>query len=92
MPGDLHLPFYQMNTAGHCTLHAQLAHGQRGFQTPVTSCPQYCAEQCFLYPDTQHMVGRFNSLFGVDIPSLYDGAFLAPLLTDNIDRLVVDFL
>lgn len=32
---DLYLPFYQTNTAGHCTLHAAVQYGDRGCQHPL---------------------------------------------------------
>lgn len=90
--GALHLPFYQMNTAGHCTLYARCRNGSRAAQQAVTACPHYCAEHAFLYPEALRMVGRYNSLFGFDAGSLTDGAYLTSLMPSGVDRLVIDLL
>lgn len=91
MPGSLHLPFYQMNTAGRCTMRAVCQSGDRGRQTPDDTCPGYCADHAFLYPEMLRMVGRYNTLFGYDARSLTDGAYLRQL-TAGLDRLVIDLL
>ena len=41
--------------------------GSRGAQTPVRECSGFCEKQAFLYPEHLRMVGRYNSLFGVDL-------------------------
>lgn len=91
MSGSLQLPFYQMNTAGRCTLRAACQTGDRGRQTPDDGCPGFCADRAFLYPEMLRMVGRYNTLFGYDARSLTDGAYLRQL-TAGLDRLVIDLL
>lgn len=88
----LHLPFYQMNTATHCTLYARCCHGDRGHQSPVAHCPRYCRDYAFLYPEMLSMVGRFNTLFGYYKRAMTDGKFLSGLLEQGVDRLVFGFL
>lgn len=39
---DVYAPFFQMNTAGHCTLYAACHNGSRGRQTEEIDCPRYC--------------------------------------------------
>lgn len=88
----LHLPFYQMNTAEHCTLYAACKNGARGRQSAVEHCPHYCREQAFLYPDHLHMVGRYNSLFGYDKDILWDAQYFQSFLMQGTDRIVVGLL
>ncbi len=64
---SLHLPFYQTNTSQYCPLYAACTKGSRGAQTPVRECQRFCEKQVFLYPEHLRMVGRHNSLFGVDL-------------------------
>ena len=64
---SLHLPFYQTNTSQYCPLYAACTKGSRGAQTPVRECSGFCEKQAFLYPEHLRMVGRYNSLFGVDL-------------------------
>ena len=88
----LYAPFYQTNTAGHCTLYAVCRNGSRGRQTAEDGCPQYCRERVFLYPDHLHMIGRYNSLFGADLRILTDGAYLDAFLSQKPRRLVINLL
>ncbi|MGN0351847.1 MAG: hypothetical protein ACI4ES_09355 [Roseburia sp.] len=88
----LHLPFYQMNTAEHCTLYAACKNGARGRQSVVKHCPHYCREQAFLYPDHLHMVGRYNSLFGYDENIFWDADYFQGFLEQGVDRIVVGML
>ncbi len=88
----LHLPFYQMNTAEHCTLYAACANGARGRQSPVEHCPEYCRDSVFLYPKHLQMVGRYNSLFGYDERILADGSYLEEFLEQGVDRIVMELL
>lgn len=92
MRSALHLPFYQMATAGRCTLAARCEAGDRALQAPRAACPGWCAERAFLYPDALQMVGRYNSLFGLDARSLTDGAYLRSLMGQLTDRLVIDLM
>ena len=64
---SLHLPFYQTNTSQYCPQYAACVKGSRGAQVPVRECPGFCEKQVFLYPEHLRMVGRYNSLFGVDL-------------------------
>lgn len=89
---DVYAPFYQMNTAGHCTLYAACHNGSRGRQTQETNCPQYCRERVFLYPDHLHMIGRYNSLFGADLRIFTDGAYLNGLLRQKPRRMIIQLL
>lgn len=89
---SLHLPFYQMNTAEHCTLYAACKNGARGRQSAVKHCPRYCEEQVFLYPEHLHMVGRYNSLFGYDEQILEDASYLKMFLEQGVDRIVMEML
>lgn len=63
---EVFFPFYQTNTATFCTLHAQCKYGNRGKQERVLHCEVYCVGACVLYPTHLHMMGRYNSLFGMD--------------------------
>ena len=62
----LHLPFYQTNTSQYCTLYAGICWKDRGKQQMVTECSGLCQTAAYLYPEHLHMVGRGNSLFGMD--------------------------
>lgn len=63
---SLHLPFYQTNTSQYCTLYAKCTTGERGKQKLAEECPNFCKDYAFLYPDHLKMIGRYNSLFGLD--------------------------
>ena len=89
---DVYAPFYQTNTAGHCTLYAVCHNGSRGRQTAEDDCPQYCRERVFLYPDHLHMIGRYNSLFGADLRILTDGTYLDAFLSKKPRRIVINLL
>lgn len=89
---SLHLPFYQMNTSQHCTLYARCHNGARGKQSAVKSCPGYCRDLVFLYPEMLHMVGRYNSLFGYDETVLRDEKVLQSYLEQGVDRIVMELL
>lgn len=89
---SIHLPFYQMNTSQNCTLYARCHNGDRGRQTAVRTCPGYCRNQVFLYPEMLHMVGRYNSLFGYDETILMDGKILQSYMEQGVDRIVMELL
>ena len=59
-------PYYQTNTGTFCPLYAAVNNGSRGNQERVKACRQECAHHAFLYPEHLNMIGRYNSLFGVN--------------------------
>ena len=89
---SLHFPYYQTNTSQYCTLYAKCANANRGKQVLVNECPYYCEEIVFSYPKHLKMVGRYNSLFGLDDSILKDGSKLKDYLEHGIDRLVLTLL
>lgn len=89
---SLHFPFYQMNTSQYCTLYAACFNFQRSRQNPLDSCPQYCDEICFLYPEDMNTIGYGNSIFGYAKEILEDSQMLKYYVENGIDRFVVDFL
>ena len=86
----MHLPFYQTNTSQYCPLYAACTEGSRGAQVPIRECPKFCERQAFLYPEHLRMVGRYNSLFGVDLTVLKRTG--AMLKLRGVDRVVVNLL
>ena len=86
---SLHFPFYQTNTSQYCPLHAICTDGERGKQKLVTNCPHFCEQNILLYPKHLHMVGRYNSLFGVDTEILKHPEKLLADVEAGIDRLVL---
>ena len=89
---DVYAPFYQMNTAGHCTLYAACHNGSRGRQTEEINCPRYCRERVFLYPDHLHMIGRYNSLFGADLRIFADEAYRNDVFKQKPRRWIINML
>ena len=87
---SLHLPFYQTNTSQYCPMYATCVEGSRGAQVPVRKCPRFCEEQAFLYPEHLRMVGRYNSLFGVDLDVWKRMEEMLKLR--GVDRVVVNLL
>lgn len=87
---SLHLPFYQTNTSQYCPMYAACTKGSRGEQTPVRECPKFCEKQAFLYPEHLRMVGRDNSLFGVDLDVWKRMEEMLELR--GVDRVVVNLL
>ena len=92
MHNSLHFPYYQTNTSQYCTLYAKCANADRGKQVLVNECPYYCEEIVFSYPKHLKMVGRYNSLFGLDDSLLKDETKLKDYLEHGIDRLVLTLL
>lgn len=96
LENHLHLPFYQTNTSQYCTLYAGSEYGNRGRQRLLTACDQRCEWQVYLYPRHLYMVGRYNSLFGMDVKILkqagiapYDPVIFEKFCLENpIDRFV----
>ena len=87
---SLRLPFYQTNTSQYCPLYAACIEGSRGAQVPIRECPKFCERQAFLYPEHLRMVGRYNSLFGVDLTVLKRTGAMLELR--GVDRVVVNLL
>ncbi len=87
---SLRLPFYQTNTSQYCPLYAACTEGSRGAQVPIRECPKFCERQAFLYPEHLRMVGRYNSLFGVDLTVLKRTGAMLELR--GVDRVVVNLL
>lgn len=86
---SLHVPFYQTNTSQYCPLYAVCTERERGKQKLVTNCPHFCEQKALLYPKHLHMVGRYNSLFGIDTEMLQHPEKLEVYVTAGIDRLVL---
>mgnify|MGYP004506217337 FL=1 len=86
---SLHIPFYQTNTSQYCPLGAVCETGERGRQKFAKKCPGYCAEYAFLYPEHLHMMGRYNSLFGIDMRILKEEEILEKYIQNGVDRVVI---
>ena len=86
---SLHIPFYQTNTSQYCPLGAVCETGERGRQKFAKKCPGYCAEYAFLYPKHLHMIGRYNSLFGIDMRILKEEEILEKYIQNGVDRVVI---
>ena len=89
---SLIFPFYQMNTAGYCTLYAACKNLSRGRQEYVKSCPGYCEGNCFLYPQALGMVGRYNTLFGFHAKILQRADLLREMREEKVERLILQLL
>lgn len=83
--GVMYLPFYQMNTATFCTLNALAINGNRGENKRVLECKKYCKNYLCLYPIHMNMIGRYNSLFGINDKILKD-----EFVFDNEDECVAN--
>ena len=86
---SLHIPFYQTNTSQYCPLGAVCETGERGRQKLAKKCPGYCAEYALLYPEHLHMIGRYNSLFGIDMRILKEEEILKNYIQNGVDRVVI---
>lgn len=90
---NMHLPFYQTNTSQYCPLYAACTKGSRSAQMPVRECPRFCEKQAFLYPEHLRMMGRYNSLFGMNLTVLQDPETIGKMYElRGIDRIVVNLL
>ncbi|MGN0144063.1 MAG: hypothetical protein ACI398_03720, partial [Clostridium sp.] len=89
---SLHMPFYVTNTSQYCTLYAMCTNLDRGKQKLVKSCPKYCEEYVFAYPEHLKMVGRYNSLFAFDDTLLKNQEELEYYINNGIDRIVLNFI
>ena len=89
----MHLPFYQTNTSQYCPLYVACTKGSRSAQMPVRECPRFCEKQAFLYPEHLRMIGRYNSLFGMNLTVLQDPETIGKMYgLRGIDRIVVNLL
>ena len=86
---SLHLPYYQTNTSQYCPLYASCTEGERGKQRLPESCPGYCEQYAYIYPEHLHMAGRYNSLFGLDEELVKHPEQLKAYQQAGIDRLVI---
>ena len=90
---SMHLPFYQTNTSQYCPMYATCVKGSRGTQVPVRKCPRFCEKQAFLYPEHLRMVGRYNSLFGIDLTVWQESEVMGKTYgLCGIDRIVMNLL
>lgn len=89
---SLHIPFYQTNTSQYCPLRAVCESGERGWQRFAKECPKYCEKYALLYPEHLHMMGRYNSLFGIDMGILKEQGKLEKYVRNGIDRVVLNTL
>lgn len=90
---SMHLPFYQTNTSQYCPLYTACTKGSRSAQMPVRECPRFCEKQAFLYPEHLRMMGRYNSLFGMNLTVLQDPETIGKMYgLRGIDRIVVNLL
>ena len=87
---SLHLPFYQTNTSQYCPLYALCTTGDRGTQQLAEHCPKFCEKYALLYPEHLHMMGRYNSLFGVDKTFLESPEMWKKIKGIKPDRIVVN--
>jgi len=85
----LQIPYYQTNTSQMCPLYAVCKEGNRGIQYEVENCPEFCKEYVLLYPKHLHLIGRFNSLFGMALETLQDSAFLKAYKESGLKRIVL---
>lgn len=86
---SLHIPFYQTNTSQYCPLGAVCETGERGRQKLAKKCPGYCTEYALLYPEHLHMIGGYNSLFGIDMRILKEEEILKNYIQNGVDRVVI---
>ena len=87
---SLHLPFYQTNTSQYCPLYALCTTGDRGTQQFAEHCPKFCEKYALLSPEHLYMMGRYNSLFGVDKTLLESPEMWKKIKGIKPDRIVVN--
>lgn len=89
---SIHFPYYQTNTSQYCTLYARCVNQDRGKQQLVEACPYFCEEAVFLYPKHLKMVGRYNSISGMDDVLLREEQAVKDCETKGFDRMVLTLL
>ena len=82
---SLHFPFYPTNVSAYCPLKAYIESGSRGMQAESTSCPAYCENNAFLYPEPLRMIHRMRGILAAE-QNFPDEAYLC-----GFDRLVFNF-
>ncbi|SHI32283.1 hypothetical protein [Parasporobacterium paucivorans] len=83
----LHFPFYQISTATNCLLYANCKNHTVAKQELPENCPHYCSEFYFSYPKHLNMIGKNNSIFGVDKEFLSKQEIIDYYAEAGIDRL-----
>lgn len=84
-------PFYLMNTGTFCPLAAFCETADRGKQRQIKRCRDYCREEVLLYPEFLSMVGRYNSIYGMDQRFFNDLLYLKEYLGKGVDRLILNY-
>jgi hypothetical protein len=88
-PGhSLHYPYYYTNASVFCMLHAEVTEFYAGKQRLVKSCPRYCTDFCYVFPDHLKLVGKGNAVFGFDDEILVEPGSLRTYIDQGIDRMV----
>ncbi len=87
---SFHFPYFQTNSSLYCPLNAECTTYNRTKQGVVVSCPQYCNEFVYLYPEHLYMVGKGNSIFGFNRGVITDPNLLEDLWNQGYDRLVLN--
>lgn len=90
MAKTLYLPLYQMNTSSWCTMYAASHNNNRGTQHKVCNCDYPCLSNVMLYPEKLHMLGIYNSLFGIDVDILENYKGLDNFFAQGVDRMVIN--
>lgn len=89
---SLHLPFYQTNTSDDCPLASYCERTDPGRPRPDRGCFMYCQDHALLYPNSMRLVGRGNTLFGLDDDIMRQKDALQRWMDQGIDRLVANLL
>lgn len=84
----LHFPFYQISTASNCLLYSNCKNNTVAKQELPEECPHYCSDFYFSYPKHLNMIGKNNSIFGVDSEFLSNQEVIDYYDKSGIDRLV----
>ena len=61
-------------------------------QSFVENCPHFCEKYTLTYPEHLHMIGRYNSLFGLDLETLMHPEILKEKEEAGIDRFVLGLI
>lgn len=85
----LYLPLYRVSTSLFCPLKAAVETGDRGGMTDTGSCPGYCSETAFMYPDEMRLCGLYNSLMGFSAREIDDCNILNAYIRAGVNRLAV---
>ena len=87
---SVHFPFYQTNTSHDCPLAAEILSRDAG--ASIGSCGRVCTKYARLYAKEMRILGRYNSIFGLDLEALEESGRLTEYLMQGADRLVLDAL